>query len=121
MTNTLYSLLGINNYTNFDEYGNYLQINFNTYIFSYFLLRNHKQLIINTMIVIRLVKSRNTITIMSKDDNSCEFSPQIRSFDGELEVGFTIVDSIALLISIVDVNINDGIISFTVDDVTSLT
>ena len=59
------------------------------------------------------MKSRNTTPIMSQDDNSCEFSPQIRSFEGELEIGFIIVfislivDSVTLLISIVDVDVDD--------------
>ena len=115
MTNTFYSLIKINNYTNFDEYVNYSQIHFNTYNFSYFLLWNHKQLIINTMIVIRLVKTKNTTPKISHDDNTGELSSHIWSFDGELGVGFFINvfiswldDNVVLLIPI---SLND-------DDVT---
>ena len=112
---TFYSLIGINNYRVFMDKEIYFQNKFNTYNFSYFLLRNHKQLIINTMIVIRLVKSRNTTPVMSHDDNTCEFSPQIRSFDGELGVGFINVfislidDSVVLLIPIDNFNVDDSL------------
>ena len=55
-----------------------MQINFNTYSFSCLLLDliNHKQLIMSTMIVMKLVKNRNP-TQVGHDDNTCELSPQL--------------------------------------------
>ena len=73
------------------------------------------------MTVMMLVKSRKPTPIMSHDDNSCEFSLQIRSLDGELGVGSTNVnDIVAVLMSIDDVNVDNSLISLIDDNDTSL-
>ena len=99
MTNTFYDLIEINTYSNF--------------IFRFFLdLCRHKQLIINAMAVIRLVKSRNPEpVIIGHDDDS---SLTLQSFD--FEFGFT--DDV---ITLTDDNVDDSFLSLSNDVVPSLT
>ena len=84
-------------------------------IFHIFLdLKNHKQLIINTMTVMRLIKNRKPTTIIiGHDDN---ISSKLHFIVWELGVGFT-----NIVIPLIDNNNdnNDSFISLT-DDTTSL-
>ena len=53
------------------------------------------------MTVMMLVKSRHATAIMRNGEKSYEFFLQIRSFDGELHVGFT-----KLVIFLIDDNVS---------------
>ena len=62
------------------------------------------------------MKTRNATPTISHDDNTGEFSSHIRSFDGELGVGFFINvfiswldDNVLLLIPIDNITVDDSL------------
>ena len=94
MTNTFHDLIEINTYTNFN--------------FRFFLdLCKHKQLIMNAMAVIRLVKSKNPEPIIIGNDGISSLT--LQSLDCEL--GFT--DDV---ITLTDDKVDDSFLTLS-DDV----
>ena len=93
MTKKFCSLIRNNNYNSYDGYGKPFTINYNTYIFLCFLLdlSKHKQLKMNRMKDIRLVKSKNPAPILTGNDDKISSKVQLSELGVSLTDGVTSV------------------------------